>query len=816
MRNIMKWAVGLLLALIWVSDMSGASDGLQRIKGSGSIAAEIYGLEVATACVAGSGGGGMLSKSNQEDAYGDSRAENAIVDYTREKRTAWEVVSFLGVRQAGIVFVVLSGILAIAFIISFCMMKANSVARRREDSDKAFMRRASRNLMARIAIYLIAYMTLILLSLMSVVALFYVTFFFVVALCQGWLFMFLAFHIPGVTFLVGLCILLAGVWAMAVMTLKVVVSPFIQLFKSKTDSEEYGVEVDASSAPELMGLIGDAARQVGVDMPLHVYIRPDVNAAAFYDKPLRSIYKPSSLNLALGAPLFLMLSQQELKAVIGHELGHFAQSELRQGVTAWYACSFINRILDERHIDNPLIERWCVHDNANWRYWGIATYNMIQRIRKGIYGLFRFVARADNEMKRCMELDADKWSARVAGCRFAVSAHYKIKHLGVVNHEFESLVSQMYSKGEKIPSDIYDCFRKLLGPMQHRMGTETDYSELKTWEQVSVMRSRVEIRSVWETHPDSGLRVAAMKSVDNDDEIKATPESSESLLSRSIWDMVSKDFLRNLNPEQIGGSSDKFVESATEEYMKYSLPQNLIPFFSRKLYIGISDLDVCPERMSADEIEATRHVCEEFMVAEEDNTLLQNFSDGRLDVSSLTYNGRSYNKKNVPLEDHRLYMRGLEKRIRDIDRRMMAHALTFDPAGNVIRNAYGDIFYAQNMVDRLYKEFEGVARWIVEFYNTAAIVDSDQVVALIADIEKREREFKDICRCKVEIDRLKTVVDEKTSRDFHAYMDRPVCFTSLNDSGYALAFVDAYRYMIGLHVDLRQYSVKRITSVMTE
>ncbi len=47
-------------------------------------------------------------------------------------------------------------------------------------------------------------------------------------------------------------------------------------------------------------------------------------------------------------------------------------------------------------------------------------------------------------------------------------------------------------------------------------------------------------------------------------------------------------------------------------------------------------------------------------------------------------------------------------------------------------------------------------------------------------------------------------------------MNRPVCFTSLNDSGYALAFVDSYRYMIGLHVDLRQYSVKRITSVMTE
>ena len=154
---------------------------------------------------------------------------------------------------------------------------------------------------------------------------------------------------------------------MAVMCLKVVVSPFVRLFKSDTGSKERGVEVDTTSAPELMGLISDAAKRVGVDMPLHVYITPEVNAAAFYDKPLRSIYKPSPLNLSLGAPLFLMLSRQELKAVIGHELGHFAQSELRQGVTAWYACSFINWILDSSHIDNPLIERWCVHDNENWR-----------------------------------------------------------------------------------------------------------------------------------------------------------------------------------------------------------------------------------------------------------------------------------------------------------------------------------------------------------------------------------------------------------------------------------------------------------------
>ena len=208
MKNFTKWVLGLLLVLtlIGVSDMSAASDGLERVKSSGSIAAETYGLEGVTACIAGYSG--MLSTSDNGDAYDNSPVENESVDHrTRKKRTAWDVVSLLGIRQAGIVFVVLSGILAIVFILSFCMMKANSVVRRSQDSDKAFMRRASRNLMARIAIYLIAYMSLILLSLMSVVALFYVTVFFVVALCQGWIFVFLAFHIPGIIFFVGLCIL---------------------------------------------------------------------------------------------------------------------------------------------------------------------------------------------------------------------------------------------------------------------------------------------------------------------------------------------------------------------------------------------------------------------------------------------------------------------------------------------------------------------------------------------------------------------------------------------------------------------------------
>ena len=55
MKNFTKWVLGLLLVLtlIGVSDMSAASDGLERVKSSGSIAAETYGLEGVTACIAG-------------------------------------------------------------------------------------------------------------------------------------------------------------------------------------------------------------------------------------------------------------------------------------------------------------------------------------------------------------------------------------------------------------------------------------------------------------------------------------------------------------------------------------------------------------------------------------------------------------------------------------------------------------------------------------------------------------------------------------------------------------------------------------------
>lgn len=98
------------------------------------------------------------------------------------------------------------------------------------------------------------------------------------------------------------------------------------------DSEHALAPADSKYAGRLQRLVGDHLRQDGLAFNFGVYLADEVNAFAMADGTIR-----------LYSGLMDMLSDGELRFVIGHEMGHVVKEHLRHQIQLTYAASALRK-----------------------------------------------------------------------------------------------------------------------------------------------------------------------------------------------------------------------------------------------------------------------------------------------------------------------------------------------------------------------------------------------------------------------------------------------------------------------------------------
>ena len=90
------------------------------------------------------------------------------------------------------------------------------------------------------------------------------------------------------------------------------------------------------------------ADEIGAPKPHRVFLTSEVNAAVFYDLSLLNLIFPSKKNLIIGLGLVNVLTLSELKAVLAHEFGHFAQNSMMVGRWVYVAQQIIAHMVHVR------------------------------------------------------------------------------------------------------------------------------------------------------------------------------------------------------------------------------------------------------------------------------------------------------------------------------------------------------------------------------------------------------------------------------------------------------------------------------------
>ncbi|HZO14343.1 MAG TPA: M48 family metallopeptidase, partial [Polyangiaceae bacterium] len=198
------------------------------------------------------------------------------------------------------------------------------------------------------------------------------------------------------------------------------------LFKrDKLDTSDM-VEIRESDQPTLFAFIRKLCEESKSPFPGKIFLSADVNAGVFYPRSILTLFWPVRKNLVVGLGLVNMLNLSELKAVLAHEFGHFAQSSMRLGRYVYVANQVMHDIVFARDFWDRAINKWCQIDlRLSFPAW--ALKGVVWVLRKLLAAVFKGINLLNHALSREMEYDADLNAVRLTGSDALIAALWKVE-----------------------------------------------------------------------------------------------------------------------------------------------------------------------------------------------------------------------------------------------------------------------------------------------------------------------------------------------------------------------------------------------------
>jgi len=280
------------------------------------------------------------------------------------------------------------------------------------------------------------------------------------------------------------------------------------LFSISRGTAPGAFEASAKDEPELIDFIQRVADETGAPRPHRIFLSPHVNASVSFDLSFINLLFPSKKNLSLGLGLVNALCASELKAVLAHEHGHFAQRTMAVGRWVYVAQQIAAHIVTRRDwFDRGLDFLGSVDIRVAWIGWGLRL--VVWSIRAVLDTGFGLVMLAQRALSREMELQADLVAVSVSGSDALIHALHR---LGVADTAWDRatlIAGAELQKGCAVP----DVFTLQAEVAQHlRSHFLTQFGEPPPLPERERARHRIfeenlfQAPRMWSTHPSNRER----------------------------------------------------------------------------------------------------------------------------------------------------------------------------------------------------------------------------------------------------------------------------------------------------------------------
>ncbi|MFG2374871.1 M48 family metalloprotease [Streptomyces sp. NPDC048504] len=202
-----------------------------------------------------------------------------------------------------------------------------------------------------------------------------------------------------------------------------------------------------TDAPGLWRLVEELAGQLRTRPPSRIHLTSQANASVSEDARLLG-FAVGERTMNLGVPLLLWLKPVELRAVLCHELGHYAGRHTQFGAITYRGAASLRSTLFR-------LRMTARSDEARIGYaW----------LFQAAIGAYAWVyLRLSLAVRRRQELEADAEAAAAVGPEVTAQALRAVHALGITWAGFESRYLRPVQRLGFVPEDVFEAFTAMVG-----------------------------------------------------------------------------------------------------------------------------------------------------------------------------------------------------------------------------------------------------------------------------------------------------------------------------------------------------------------
>lgn len=423
------------------------------------------------------------------------------------------------------------------------------------------------------------------------------------------------------------------------------------LFKSKKTDNSHLTEITKKEHPKLFKLIDELVNEVGTSFPKKVFIAPDVTAAVFYNSSFWSMFFPVKKNLLIGLGLVNATTQDELKAILAHEMGHFSQKTMKVGSYVYN----LNQIIFNMLYDNDAYDESVRKFGETSGYFTVFVLIAIQIIRSIqwlLNQLYNFLNKSYLGLSREMEFHADAIAAQITGYLPLKTSLLRLELAEVAYNNVLSFYDGKIEKNLK-SNNIYNEHHYLMNfiAQQDKVPLKHNLPEVTLEEYTKYNKSKLNIENQWASHPSIEQRIERLEKVGiNTKEENNTPASDLFQNINKLQEYITEKIFGAItySQEPIINTLDDFKQDISQEYSKESFSALYNKFYDSKNPLKfVINGNEGQNHLNFDELFSIEKVNQNYEIQslKKDVEVLKFINTKESEIKTFDYDGRKYKKK---------------------------------------------------------------------------------------------------------------------------------------------------------------------------
>ena len=583
------------------------------------------------------------------------------------------------------------------------------------------------------------------------------------------------------------------------------------LFKKHKIDRVHLTEITEESEPKLFKFINDIVEEVETDFPKKIYLSTEVNASVFYDSSFWSMFFPIKKNLQIGLGLVNSITEQEFKAIMAHEFGHFSQKSMKVGSYVYNVNQVIFNMLYDNESFDKMIQKWA-NISGYFSIFVIIAVKIIMGIQWVLKKMYDFININYLALSREMEFHADEVAANVAGF---VPLKESLLRMDLADHSYNSVINFYENKlSENLKSEnIYKEQNFVLNflAQESELSFKNDLPIVSPLDLNKFNKSKLIIKDQWVSHPSVEERISNLERInivkENSNEKSANSlfiridELQENLTKKMFSFVENSDKLSIMKIEDFKIEFNNTYEKNTFNKVYNGYYDNKNPnYFDLNDFVKLSPNQNVEMFFNKEKID----MIYDFIALENDKNTLLNIENKVFSLKTFDYDGQKFKAKDtislLPKIEKEKEILNIKISKNDIEIYSFFYELAKTKGLEIELKSKYDAFFKNDKEHTLRMELYFNLINATEFFSNET--PFEQIKSNLKSLEGLEMELKKEIAIILENQLYKSELTESIKENFENYLkenwvyfannqyidnELQILFKSINDYGYLIS-----------------------------